>query len=54
MSEVIEDHVVVGIGYDTNKVEEVFAFRAAEYDPHGDDNEDFKLFLMDELIPFIH
>jgi predicted alpha/beta superfamily hydrolase len=53
VSEVIEDHVVVGIGYDTNKVEEIFAFRAAEYDPHGEDNEDFKLFLMDELIPFI-
>ena len=53
VSEVIEDHVVIGIGYDTNRVEDIFTFRAAEYDSLGDDNEDFKLFLMDELIPFI-
>jgi len=53
VSEIIEDQVVIGIGYDTNRVEDIFAYRAAEYDPHGDDNENYKLFLIDELIPFI-
>jgi predicted alpha/beta superfamily hydrolase len=49
----IEDSIVVGIGYDTDEIGDIFTYRYQDMDPSGINYTKFTQFFDEELIPFI-